>query len=154
MTEPPPLPEKIERTRENPYGRTEDWPYGFHANDKPRKAPIRLLSAFESLLYWFLIVAPIIFLLFLAPTYWPDTIPWDFRPTLSDGATWFDTFGMIIAFGWLPFGLIGNVVIRLANKYLLQTDSRRPSQIKAKAFGMKTAAGGHRGYTPPTGKGL
>lgn len=152
VTEPPPLPQKIERTRENPYGRTEDWPYGFHANDTPRKAPIRLLSAFESLLYWFVIAAPIIFLLFLAPTYWD--MPWDFRPMLTDGAEWFDMFGVIIAFGWLPFGLIGNVVIRGLNRFVLRTDSRRPSKVKSKAFGFDQSTLTKRGYTPPKGEGL
>lgn len=152
--EPPPLPDKIERTPENPFGRTQDWPYGFHADDTPRKAPIRLFSAFESLLYWFVLVAPVIFLVFLAPTYWPDVFPWDFRPMLSDGASWFDMFAPIIAFGWLPFGLIGNVVIRGLNKFVLRTDARRPSKVKAKAFGFDQAKMQPKGYVPPTGEGL
>lgn len=149
--EPPPLPDKIIRTPENPYGRTEDWPYGFHANDKPRKAPIRLLSAFESLLYWG-IISVVLFVAFIAPTFWPDLLPWDFRPLLKDGTDWFDTWALIIAFGWLPFGLIGNVVIRIVNKVILRTDARRPSKVKALAFGFdRSKVGASKGYVPPEG---
>lgn len=142
----PPLPDPIPFSEHNPFGRTEDWPYGFKQDGTPRKDPIRLLSAFESLLLWFVLFVPVIFVLFIAPLFW--SMPWDFRPFLFPGGDWLDIWMPVVAFGWLPFGIISNLLIRPVNKYILHTDSRRPSKVKARALGVK-ASKVPTGYTPP-----
>lgn len=120
-----PAPHEIVRTEKNPYGRTTDFPYGFRADGTPRKAPIRLLSAFESLLYW----------LILCPFIW--MVAWQLRSFGMDGGVLFDRMVVAALVGWIPFGILGNVVIRGLNKFVLRTDSRRPSKVRSKFSGGK-----------------
>ena len=53
--------------------------YGVDKNGKPRRVPVRLLNAPESLIYWFVICVPLIW--FVGP---------HFRPLFFDNDVWFD----------------------------------------------------------------
>lgn len=131
-----PAPEDIVRTESNPHGRTDDFPYGFKSDGTPRRAPIRLLSALESLVYWLVIVAPIMWF-----------VSWQMRDFGDDGGQWFDRMFAITLFGWIALGLVGNVIIRILNVAVLRTDMRRPSTLRQRTAG----TGSRKGYRPPKG---
>ena len=116
--------------------------YGVNKKGKPRRVPIRLLSASESLIYWFVICVPLIWL--VGP---------HLRPLLFDGGLWFDRSLIISIVGWVPFGLIGNGFIRVLNVGVLRTASRRPAGDKKTMTGVKKSKRVPRGYTPPDVKG-
>jgi hypothetical protein len=129
--------------------------YGTHKNGKPRRVPIRLLGAAETLIYWVVIFVPIIWLAreplrsWLTQQILEGNLGWLSNINL-DGGLWFDRALMLTMFGWLPFGLLGNALIRLTNKFILRTDWRRPPKIRRGFAGQKLDKHVPKGYQPPT----
>ena len=115
--------------------------YGVDKNGKPRRVPVRLLNAPESLIYWFVICVPLIW--FVGP---------HFRPLFFDNDVWFDRSLILTLMGWIPLGIVGNVFIRVINVGVLRTASRRPLGHKMTLTGVKSHNKITR-HTPPNIKG-
>lgn len=134
----------------------EEHDYGNHPDGTPRRVPIRLLSAAESLIYWFVIFVPIIW---IGGHFWQpmmdavigtDSSGKDIVVQVTkDAGSWFDKKMALTVMGWLPFGLASNLLIRLVNKFVLRTDWARPSKISGGLSGASRGRKISKGYAPP-----